>query len=139
VCFECDRFNGTGTITELRARKQRYKLSMFRWLHRILLGAALIIGVFFVVSSFSFSGRLAEGASCLFLRCSSENRVHDQIMPRNRGRSVGGSLTDGSRFCILLHSVQYLICGGLQSIIEDMLLSFLFLRSDEAHLESFLR
>jgi hypothetical protein len=125
-----------GTLTELRARKQRYKLTMFQRLHRILLGAVVIIGVFFVVSSFSFSGRLAEGA--LFRRCPNENRVqYDQIMPRNRGNSVGGSLTDGSRFCILLHSLQYLICGGLRRIIEDMLLFFLFCYPNEAHFESF--
>jgi len=49
-----------GTITQLRARKQRYKLSMFEKLNRILLGTVLVIAIFFVVSSFSFSGRLAE-------------------------------------------------------------------------------
>ncbi|KAE9400586.1 hypothetical protein BT96DRAFT_819116 [Gymnopus androsaceus JB14] len=49
------------TIAQLRARKQRYKLSMFEMLHRILLFTVLVIAIFFVVSSFSFSGRLAEG------------------------------------------------------------------------------
>lgn len=34
---------------------------MFEMLHRILLFTVLIIAIFFVVSSFSFSGRLAEG------------------------------------------------------------------------------
>ncbi|KAF9076025.1 lung seven transmembrane receptor-domain-containing protein [Rhodocollybia butyracea] len=48
------------TITQLRARKQRYKLSMFEKLYRILLFTVLVIAIFFVVSSFSFSGRLAE-------------------------------------------------------------------------------
>ncbi|KAF8898991.1 protein PTM1 [Infundibulicybe gibba] len=48
------------TITQLRARKQRYKLGMFERLHRILLFTVLIIAIFFVVSSLSFSGRLAE-------------------------------------------------------------------------------
>jgi len=48
------------TIAQLRARKQRYKLSMFEMLHRILLFTVLVIAIFFVVSSFSFSGRLAE-------------------------------------------------------------------------------
>ncbi|KAL1760917.1 lung seven transmembrane receptor-domain-containing protein [Schizophyllum commune] len=52
-----------GTINELRARKQRYKLHMFELLHRILLGAVVVIIIFFVVSSFSFSGRLAEDYS----------------------------------------------------------------------------
>ncbi|KAL5494927.1 hypothetical protein ACEPAI_389 [Sanghuangporus weigelae] len=48
------------TITQLTVRKQRYKLSMFTKLHRILLGVVIIISIFFVVSSLSFSNRLAE-------------------------------------------------------------------------------
>ncbi|KAI8981387.1 lung seven transmembrane receptor-domain-containing protein [Trametes punicea] len=48
------------TIAQLAARKQRYKLSMFTWLHRILLLTVIIISIFFVVSSLTFSGRLAE-------------------------------------------------------------------------------
>ncbi|KAI0361441.1 hypothetical protein OH77DRAFT_1417699, partial [Trametes cingulata] len=48
------------TIAQLAARKQRYKLSMFRWLHRILLMTVVVIAIFFVVSSLTFSGRLAE-------------------------------------------------------------------------------
>ncbi|KAF5368567.1 hypothetical protein D9758_002282 [Tetrapyrgos nigripes] len=48
------------TIAHLRARKQRYKLSMFEKLHKVLMFTVLVIAVFFVVSSFSFSGRLAE-------------------------------------------------------------------------------
>ncbi|KAJ7631174.1 lung seven transmembrane receptor-domain-containing protein [Roridomyces roridus] len=51
------------TITQLRARKQRYKLSMFEYLYRILLFAVLVIAIFFVVSTLSFSGRLAEDYS----------------------------------------------------------------------------
>lgn len=50
-----------GTIAQLAARKQRYKLSMFRRLHRILLMTVVIIAIFFIVSSLSFSNRLAEG------------------------------------------------------------------------------
>ncbi|KAH8119856.1 lung seven transmembrane receptor-domain-containing protein [Phellopilus nigrolimitatus] len=49
-----------GTISHLAARKQSYKLSMFRRLHRILCVAMLVIAIFFVVSSLSFSNRLAE-------------------------------------------------------------------------------
>ncbi|KZT55043.1 hypothetical protein CALCODRAFT_510372 [Calocera cornea HHB12733] len=49
-----------GTIQELAARKQRYKLSMFTRLYRILLGAVVLMSIFFVVSSLSFSNRLAE-------------------------------------------------------------------------------
>ncbi|EAU92776.2 hypothetical protein CC1G_01821 [Coprinopsis cinerea okayama7 len=48
------------TIQQLRARKQRYKLRMFTRLHYILIFAVVVIGAFFVVSSMSFSGRLAE-------------------------------------------------------------------------------
>ncbi|GAW07101.1 protein PTM1 [Lentinula edodes] len=48
------------TIAQLRARKQRYKLSMFEKLYRILIFTVIVIAIFFVVSSFSFSGRLAE-------------------------------------------------------------------------------
>ena len=54
------------TIAQLRARKQRYKLSMFTKLYRILLVAVLIIGIFFVISSLSFSDRLAEGVHRAF-------------------------------------------------------------------------
>jgi len=51
------------TISQLRARKQRYKLSMFEYLYRILLFAVVVIAIFFVVSTLSFSGRLAEDYS----------------------------------------------------------------------------
>ncbi|KAK7041690.1 hypothetical protein VNI00_008979 [Paramarasmius palmivorus] len=50
------------TIAQLRARKQRYKLRMFEKLNWILMFSVLVILIFFVVSSFSFSGRLAEGS-----------------------------------------------------------------------------
>jgi len=49
-----------GTIQELAERKQRYKLSMFTRLYRILLGAVVVMAIFFLVSSLSFSNRLAE-------------------------------------------------------------------------------
>ncbi|KAJ7751292.1 lung seven transmembrane receptor-domain-containing protein [Mycena maculata] len=51
------------TIAQLRARKQRYKLSMFETLYRILLFTVVVIAIFFVVSTLSFSGRLAEDYS----------------------------------------------------------------------------
>jgi hypothetical protein len=50
-----------GTMTQLTIRKQRYKLTMFKRLYYILLAAAVVIAVFFGVSSVSFSDRLAEG------------------------------------------------------------------------------
>ncbi|KAI5117077.1 hypothetical protein M0805_007954 [Coniferiporia weirii] len=49
-----------GTIAQLAARKQRAKLAMFTKLHRILMTVVLVIAIFFVVSSLSFSNRLAE-------------------------------------------------------------------------------
>jgi hypothetical protein len=52
-----------GTMTQLGVRKQRYKLRMFKRLYYILLGTVAIIAVFFVISSVSFSDRLAEGVS----------------------------------------------------------------------------
>ncbi|KAF8700877.1 hypothetical protein AX14_000643 [Amanita brunnescens Koide BX004] len=48
------------TIAQLQSRKQHYKLSMFKKLHRILMLVVVVIIAFFVVSSFVFSGRLAE-------------------------------------------------------------------------------
>jgi hypothetical protein len=55
------------TMTHLQVRKQRYKLSMFTKLHRILLATVLVIAIFFVVSSLSFSARLAEGMDMSFV------------------------------------------------------------------------
>lgn len=51
----------SATIVYLRERKQRYKLGMFQRLHYILIFVVCTIFAFFVVSSFAFSGRLAEG------------------------------------------------------------------------------
>jgi hypothetical protein len=45
---------------ELQVRKQTYKLTMFTRLYRILWGTVFCIAVFFVVSSFAFTERLAE-------------------------------------------------------------------------------
>ncbi|KAF8581639.1 protein PTM1 [Ramaria rubella] len=49
-----------GTINELQARKQRYKLAMFKRLYYILIGTTTCILAFFVISSLQFSNRLAE-------------------------------------------------------------------------------
>ncbi|KAI0068150.1 hypothetical protein BV25DRAFT_1793885 [Artomyces pyxidatus] len=49
-----------GTITQLKVRKQRYKLRMFQKLQYILLFVVFVITIFFIVSSLTFSGRLAE-------------------------------------------------------------------------------
>ncbi|KAH7106927.1 lung seven transmembrane receptor-domain-containing protein [Auriculariales sp. MPI-PUGE-AT-0066] len=49
-----------GTIAQLAARKQRFKLGMFKRLYWTLVGAVVVIMIFFVVSSMAFSNRLAE-------------------------------------------------------------------------------
>jgi len=51
-----------GTMAQLIVRKQRYKLRMFKRLYYILLATVVVIAIFFVMSSVSFSNRLAEGA-----------------------------------------------------------------------------
>lgn len=48
------------TIQDLESRKQTYKKQMFVRLHRILIAAAVVIILFFLVSSISFSNRLQE-------------------------------------------------------------------------------
>jgi LytS/YehU family sensor histidine kinase len=65
-CTHCNittitQFSLSGTIVQLAARKQRYKLGMFKWLYRILMMTVLMVVIFFVVSSMTFSGRFAEG------------------------------------------------------------------------------
>ena len=49
------------TISQLRARKQHFKLRMFQRLQWILVFVVVVITIFFFVSSLTFSGRLAEG------------------------------------------------------------------------------
>lgn len=68
--FRCAQWTWTllATIAHLRSRKQHYKLKMFERLYHILLFAVLVILIFFVVSTMSFSGRLAEGIISLFTR-----------------------------------------------------------------------
>lgn len=53
--------NKTATIAQLRARKQHYKLRMFQKLQYILLFVVFVISIFFIVSTLTFTGRLAEG------------------------------------------------------------------------------
>ncbi|OAX43046.1 hypothetical protein K503DRAFT_789806 [Rhizopogon vinicolor AM-OR11-026] len=48
------------TMMQLTVRKQRYKLGMFKRLHYILLSTVVVILIFFLISSLSFSDRLAE-------------------------------------------------------------------------------
>lgn len=65
ICGLYTDSRNVATIQQLAARKQRYKLRMFTWLYRILLWTVLMVAIFFVVSSMTFSGRLAEGESDL--------------------------------------------------------------------------
>ncbi|KAI9512542.1 lung seven transmembrane receptor-domain-containing protein [Russula earlei] len=48
------------TIAQLGARKQHYKLRMFQRLRYILLAVVFVVSIFFVVSTLTFTGRLAE-------------------------------------------------------------------------------
>ncbi|KAI0257174.1 lung seven transmembrane receptor-domain-containing protein [Lactifluus subvellereus] len=48
------------TISQLKARKQHYKLRMFQKLQYILLFVVFVVSIFFVVSTLTFTGRLAE-------------------------------------------------------------------------------
>lgn len=89
------------TIAHLRARKQRYKLKMFTRLHYILLFTVVVIAIFFVVSSMSFSGRLAEGVfpsyNCRPFFLIPERRLRRQIMASEvvaLGRMAGPPLLD---------------------------------------------
>ncbi|KAG9035496.1 hypothetical protein FRB95_011202 [Tulasnella sp. JGI-2019a] len=50
----------TGTIAELAARKQKYKLGMFKKLYRVLIAAVVALFIFFITSSMSFSSRYEE-------------------------------------------------------------------------------
>ncbi len=85
------------TIAQLKARKQRYKLSMFERLYRILLLTVLVIAVFFVVSSFSFSGRLAEGDLNSFMHTFiiASNNILSKTTLRSHGKYAGGFSTAG--------------------------------------------
>lgn len=48
-------------MVQLTVRKQRYKFGMFKRLHYILISTVVVILIFFLISSLSFSDRLAEG------------------------------------------------------------------------------
>ena len=88
-CLSCTFLSAT--IGHLRARKQRYKLKMFQRLHLVLLFAVLVVIAFFVVSSMSFSGRLAEG-SCIFILFSfSLHPVFCRLCCKDMARSMVAS------------------------------------------------
>jgi len=88
--------NKTATIAQLRARKQHYKLRMFQRLQYILLFVVFVISIFFVVSTLTFTGRLAEGTG-LYTRIYTrlDLRYPLQIMRQTAGGSVGGFSTAG--------------------------------------------
>ncbi|KAJ3516362.1 hypothetical protein NLJ89_g1171 [Agrocybe chaxingu] len=112
------------TIAHLRSRKQRYKLKMFERLYYILLFTVLVIAAFFVVSSMSFSGRLAEGDyGHSSMKISSANIL--KIMRPRPGGSVGGCWTAGWLSCTLSASSRLRSYGALVPITEDKSLSLL--------------
>lgn len=91
--------NKTATIAQLRARKQHYKLRMFQKLQYILLFVVFVIAIFFIVSTLTFTGRLAEGTESVYwaiYRLSTYDlRYPAQIMRQTVGGSVGGFSTAG--------------------------------------------
>jgi hypothetical protein len=54
---------------------------MFQRLHYILIFVVFTIFIFFVVSSFAFSGRLAEGQLNSFSVCSNLRKLMDHLTP----------------------------------------------------------
>lgn len=110
-----------GTIAHLRAKKQRYKLAMFQKLHYLLMFTIVIIGIFFVVSTMSFSGRLAEGTFLcptfafyvLFFITTL------QIILLIRGAFVGGCWMVGLPSYTSLVSLASFSCGALAPTTED--------------------
>jgi hypothetical protein len=92
---------------------------MFTKLYRILLLTVVIIFIFFVISTLSFSDRLAEGKPAWV-----EDRVQsftdrDQTTPPNLGECDGGSWMATLPSCISLHSQPSHTYGVQRLIIED--------------------
>lgn len=105
------------TMAHLKARKQRYKLGMFTKLYRILLGTVVVIAIFFVVSSLSFSERLAEGE---FVESALNHvLIIDQIMLQTPGKYDGGYSTDGWHYFTLPLSRPSPTYGDRPRITED--------------------
>jgi hypothetical protein len=98
------------TIGHLRARKQRYKLKMFQRLHLVLLFAVLVVIAFFVVSSMSFSGRLAEGSWSLFLLFFSSHPIFYRLCCEDMAPSMvaSGWLAGPPLFRLLHRCSNYL-------------------------------
>lgn len=108
------------TIAQLAARKQRYKLGMFSWLYRILMMTVFVIAVFFVVSSLTFSGRLAEGTVYIPFTIYCLDLVFcSKITVQNLGRSSGGSLMDGLPSSTSLISLLLVTYGDPHQTTED--------------------
>jgi hypothetical protein len=93
---------------------------MFERLHRILLFAVAVIVIFFVVSSFSFSSRLAEGISPCYKIHPAKNIIFTlQIMQPSRGGYDGGYSMAGSLSFILLFLQPSHSYGVHPPTIED--------------------
>src|SRR6266436_8989489 len=91
--------NKTATISQLRARKQHYKLRMFQKLQYILLFVVFVISIFFVVSTLTFTGRLAEGTRIYILRLQGLDLQHN--ICRLCGKQLEGPLVAPRRLAIL--------------------------------------
>jgi len=105
------------TIAHLRARKQRYKLKMFERLHYILLSVVMVIAIFFVISSMSFSGRFAEGSA--FFQLPSWCLMILKIMLQILGKRDGGCWMVTWPFSILRPSRSLYSYGAPAKTIED--------------------
>lgn len=68
---------------------------MFSRLYKLLLLTVVVIGIFFVVSSMTFSGRLAEGKPQSFLKYTPISDHHLQITAHAPGNTNGGFWTAG--------------------------------------------
>src|SRR6266852_6703222 len=91
--------NKTATIAQLRARKKHYKLRMFQRLQYILLFVVFVISIFFVVSTLTFTGRLAEGTG-LYTRIYTIGSTYGTLY-RLCGKQLEGPLVASRRLALL--------------------------------------
>src|SRR5712672_3590021 len=95
---------------------------MFQKLQYILLFVVFVIFIFFVVSTLTFTGRLAEGSprrSDLLSRTQLTPYSLTQIMLQKAGGSVGGSSTVGSPCSTSSPSRASPTCGGHRPTTAD--------------------
>lgn len=92
---------------------------MFIWLHRILMMTVVVIAIFFVVSSMTFSGRFAEGVSDSHSYVLQDSDLLFQTMVQERGGLSGGCWTAGLPSFTSSTSLQPATCGVLHQTTED--------------------